>query len=216
VLRCVAVCCSRIDLRYVCAKHTKCVSVTQCVAVCRVYDRLLFHRQQGSFQHVAVCCSVLQCVAMCCSVLQYGMTAFMVHTRPLFTQKRAPFVENKALVNVLQSAAVCCSLWNCGMAALRVLDRALFVGAATALSTDNKALFTQRNLVRALLLLFRFALPLLWLFSLTTGLFPLLPTAPFTHYRALSVTAIALFTHPNVARALLLLFRFSLLLLRLC
>jgi len=52
-----------------------CYSVLQCVAVhCSVWQLFqstaLDSTQCGTWQCVAVCCSVLQCVAVCCSVLQ--------------------------------------------------------------------------------------------------------------------------------------------------
>jgi len=85
---------------------------TGCVAVYRA-------------EHVAVCCSVLQCVAMCCSVLQCIAVCY----------------------NVLQCVAVCCSVLQCTV-------QSVWDSSAILSERDNDAerercissLFGERNL----------------------------------------------------------------------
>ena len=126
-LRCVAVCCSVLQVTSSCSSSgygpydfpvfKRCVAVScselQCVAA-----------RCSMLQYVAVCCSVLQCVAACCSVLQCQHRLRLMatcDTTSLIVSSTSRFLVCcgglwcVAVVSgsVLQCVAGCCSVLQC-------------------------------------------------------------------------------------------------------
>jgi len=110
VLNCAAVGCS--GLQWVAVF----CNVLQCVAVSCIVLQCLFHVQLlGAFNHVGVCCGVLQCVAVCCSVLQcVAVYCSALHFSRVDTGRlqlcRCALQCAALYCSVMQCLSVCCSV----------------------------------------------------------------------------------------------------------